>query len=161
MKHYYWNEVYPKMGESHMRLAMEVECLYATQYPFVDYGIDIGQMGDIDRGVQLKTMTRTDVDANPSKYSKEKLKKLEYRIAETKSRKSDFIPEKFHGKGPHGYMLKEWIKHKGPGGYHVNRTFDRCFRFYKDPKRHHKLSANMVERMQGGGPRIAGNAHYK
>lgn len=40
-KHLYWNEVYPKMGESHQRLAIEREHLYAADFPFVDYGLDI------------------------------------------------------------------------------------------------------------------------
>ncbi len=28
-KHLYWNEVYPKLGETHMRLALERELFYA------------------------------------------------------------------------------------------------------------------------------------
>ena len=37
-KHLYWEEVYPKLGESHMRLAMEAEALYARDFPFIEYG---------------------------------------------------------------------------------------------------------------------------
>jgi hypothetical protein len=37
-KHLYWTEVYPKLGPTHMRLAMEREFLYATEFPFVEYG---------------------------------------------------------------------------------------------------------------------------
>ena len=33
--------MYPKMGETHMRLALEREAIYAMDFPFVDYGIDI------------------------------------------------------------------------------------------------------------------------
>jgi hypothetical protein len=40
-KHLYWTEVYPRMGETHMRLAMEREFQYAKRFPFIDYGIDL------------------------------------------------------------------------------------------------------------------------
>jgi hypothetical protein len=40
----YWNEIYPKLGESHMRQALELEVSYAAQFPFVDYGIDLERM---------------------------------------------------------------------------------------------------------------------
>lgn len=29
-KFLYWEEVYPRMGETHMRLAMEMEAMYAA-----------------------------------------------------------------------------------------------------------------------------------
>ena len=34
----YWEEVYPKMGETHMRLAIEREAVYAAEFPFIEYG---------------------------------------------------------------------------------------------------------------------------
>jgi hypothetical protein len=37
-KYLYWHEVYPKMGETHMRLAIEREAIYAAEYPFIEYG---------------------------------------------------------------------------------------------------------------------------
>jgi hypothetical protein len=37
-KHLYWEEVYPRLGETHMRLSMEMEALYAAEYPFLTYG---------------------------------------------------------------------------------------------------------------------------
>jgi hypothetical protein len=40
-KHLYWEEIYPRLGETHMRLAMEEEALYASEYPFLEYGIDL------------------------------------------------------------------------------------------------------------------------
>jgi len=43
-KHLYWEEVYPRLGETHMRLAWEREFMYAMQFPFQDYGIDLEDM---------------------------------------------------------------------------------------------------------------------
>ena len=40
-KHLYWNEVYPRLGESHMRLAIEREAMYGAKFPFIDYGVDL------------------------------------------------------------------------------------------------------------------------
>lgn len=40
-KHLYWTEIYPKLGETHMRMAFERELMYAANFPFVDYGIDL------------------------------------------------------------------------------------------------------------------------
>lgn len=37
-KYLYWNEVYPRMGETHMRLAIEREAIYASNFPFIEYG---------------------------------------------------------------------------------------------------------------------------
>jgi hypothetical protein len=37
----YWEEIYPKLGESHMRLALEREAIYAANFPFIEYGIDL------------------------------------------------------------------------------------------------------------------------
>ena len=52
-KHLYWNEIYPKLGETHMRMALEREGYYAQDFPFVDYGIDIHTMAQLEKGIQL------------------------------------------------------------------------------------------------------------
>lgn len=40
-KHLYWEEVYPRLGEAHMKAAIETEAIYASKFPFVDYGADL------------------------------------------------------------------------------------------------------------------------
>jgi hypothetical protein len=50
-KHLYWNEVYPRLGETHMRFAILREAEYAAQYPFIDYGADIDIMAEMEKGV--------------------------------------------------------------------------------------------------------------
>jgi len=39
------------MGESHMRLAIEKEAMYAARFPFVDYGADVALMAELEKGV--------------------------------------------------------------------------------------------------------------
>lgn len=34
-----------------MRLAFEREILYATEFPFVDYGVDLEMMAEIEKGI--------------------------------------------------------------------------------------------------------------
>jgi len=43
-KHLYWEEVYPRLGETHMRAAIEREVMYAADFPFIDYGCDLHVM---------------------------------------------------------------------------------------------------------------------
>lgn len=50
-KYLFWEEVYPRMGESHMRLALEREAMYASKFPFVDYGCDVELMSELEKGV--------------------------------------------------------------------------------------------------------------
>jgi hypothetical protein len=64
-KHMYWNEVYPKMGESHMRLAIEREAMYAQDFPFVEYGQDLDVMAEYEKGVKVEQITRTEYDTDP------------------------------------------------------------------------------------------------
>ncbi len=40
--------MYPRLGESHMRLAIEREAHYAAVYPFVDYGSDLAIMSQLE-----------------------------------------------------------------------------------------------------------------
>ena len=43
-KHLYWEEIYPRLGETHMRAAFERELMYGAEFPFMDYGIDLKEM---------------------------------------------------------------------------------------------------------------------
>ena len=64
-KHMYWNEVYPKMGETHQRLAFEREAMYASEFPFIEYGQDLFIMAELDKGLHRERLTETDYDADP------------------------------------------------------------------------------------------------
>ena len=74
-KYLYWEEVYPRLGETHMRVAFEKEMLYARQFPFVDYGIDLQIMADMEKGVRLTKLsnvpTDTDLANKPQRLPKD------------------------------------------------------------------------------------------
>jgi hypothetical protein len=53
-KHLYWEEVYPRLGETHMRLAMEMEAQYAAEFPFLTYGQDIKTMAELEKGIYME-----------------------------------------------------------------------------------------------------------
>jgi hypothetical protein len=74
-KHLYWNEVYPKLGEAHMRLSMEREILYAVDFPFVDYGVDITLMAEMEKGYHQLKIKRSDVDSDPPEEVKLKIER--------------------------------------------------------------------------------------
>jgi len=61
-KHLYWEEVYPRLGETHMRLAWEREFMYAMQFPFQDYGIDLEDMAQQEKGLRVARLTQKPVD---------------------------------------------------------------------------------------------------
>jgi hypothetical protein len=52
-KYLYWEEIYPKLGESHMRLAIDREMSYASELPFIDYGIDLQEMAEFEKGILM------------------------------------------------------------------------------------------------------------
>lgn len=53
------------MGETHQRLAMEREILYASDFPFVDYGVDLTLMSEMEKGIRMNKVRRSEIDANP------------------------------------------------------------------------------------------------
>lgn len=58
-REHFWKEVYPKIGETGLRLGLELEFTYAYDFPFVDYGKDLSWMTERERGVECFTMRRT------------------------------------------------------------------------------------------------------
>ena len=91
-KHLYWNEIYPKLGETHMRLALEREYMYAKEFPFVEYGLDLGIMGELEKGVKIESLSRTEYDSNPPADVKNKVNAY---MEKMRCRKSDRIPIEF------------------------------------------------------------------
>ena len=63
-KHLYWEEVYPRLGETHMRMAMEFEMLYAKEFPFVDYGIDLEVMAAMEKGIRITRLSNVPTDTD-------------------------------------------------------------------------------------------------
>lgn len=150
-RHLYWEEVYPKLGETHMRMALERELLYAQDFPFIDYGCDLRIMSEMEKGVQMAKIRRSDIDANPPESVK---RKIEESLAKMKAKKQDFIPEDFTGKGGKGYILKNWVIHRGYGAPIVSKRFRDVVRL-SGSSREHQLARRLKLRMQTGGPRYA------
>lgn len=118
-KYLYWEEIYPRLGETHMRMAMEEEMVYAKEFPFVDYGIDLKLMADLEKGVRMDKLsfvpTDTDKTNSPRKIPQSLKEDTEIYLQNTRPRKYDKIPIRFEGKGPGGYMLYDWVHHRGRG----------------------------------------------
>ena len=146
-KHLYWNEVYPKLGETHQRLALEREALYAKEFPFVDYGIDLKVMADMEKGIELRKIKRSDIDANPPQEMK---KKIEKRLQNVKSKTQDYIPIGFVGKGGKGYVLKEMVKHRGLGSPMVNKDFKDAVRLMGTENEHQFPKYKRMRAKMGG-----------
>ena len=66
-----------------MRLAFEREALYASTFPFVEYGLDLPIMAELDKGIKIKQIT------NPGKVEKEYVDNY---LRKLHSRKGDIIP---------------------------------------------------------------------
>ena len=48
-----------------MRMALEREAIYASEYPFVEYGLDLHVMAELEKGVKIEHISRTEYDAAP------------------------------------------------------------------------------------------------
>lgn len=59
-----------------MRLAMELEALYASDYPFINYGVDIATMAELEKGIRVERLTHYNVDSD-CKVGKEKIHEAE------------------------------------------------------------------------------------
>ena len=89
-----------------MRLAWEREFLYAREYPFVDYGIDLQEMAEQEEGVRVARLTVKPVDIRKGENENREIVDT---LKNQKSRSYDKVPEKFVGKGPAGYLLYDII----------------------------------------------------
>ena len=58
-RHLFWNYVYPKIGETGLRLAYKFEFQNAEKVPFCDYGLDIDRFGEFEGGVLCQDYQRT------------------------------------------------------------------------------------------------------
>jgi hypothetical protein len=117
----YWEEIYPRLGESHLRLGLEREAMYAAEFPFVDYGCDLQIMAELEKGMQMKKVMRT--NNTDAKLSEEKTKETNEYLAKMRSRQYDKVPVKFEGKGPRGYICYDIVNHRGASAPAVTREF--------------------------------------
>lgn len=46
-----------------MRQCIETEAMYASEYPFVDYGSDLTVMSELEKGVKIQKLKESPADA--------------------------------------------------------------------------------------------------
>lgn len=156
-KHLYWEEVYPKLGEQHLRASLELEVIYAQRYPFCDYGTDLNIMAELDKGVRITRLADTEGD---SKVTEQEQKEVDLYLARLPRRTYDKIPINFVGKGPGGYLLYDMTFHKTNRAAQVTQKFkDTVRRGYTDHSDHktgeHLAKRERIDRLKVGGPRFA------
>lgn len=94
-----------------MRIAIEREAMYASEYPFVDYGCDLTLMAEMEKGVKIERLHEGKHD-DAGKPNPEKMEEIEEYLSKMRPKTYDKIPEAFVGKGPNGYMLYDWAFHR-------------------------------------------------
>ena len=57
-REYFWNVVYPKMGETGLRLALELEFMAGEEDGFCDYGLDLAELERNQRGIRVYKLHR-------------------------------------------------------------------------------------------------------
>ena len=85
----YWNEVYPQLGETHQRLAIEKELFYAARWPTVHYGQDLERMGEYAKGMKVEVLTQSDYDTNPPEKDE---RIMAEKLSKIRSKKQDIVP---------------------------------------------------------------------
>jgi hypothetical protein len=149
MRDLFWREIYPKIGETGLRIRMEEGLRYAKRFAYIDYGKDLQHMAEREQGVFLQKIRRSEIDCRPSKEVEEKISPV---IRNIKPRAIDKIPVKFHGKGCSGYLIKDMVCRRGLGSKRVSFMFQK-FCMYKD-LHPHVLPEKVLVRKDLG-PRLA------
>ena len=138
----FWRDVYPKVGETGLKLLLEREIMYAHEFKFVDYGKDLFVMSQVEAGVELHKLDRTQVDTDPPKDVVENMSKV---LRNIKPKKMNLVPISFVGKGPHGYLIKEMIVNRGHGSKRVTQMFKKfCMYSEKSP---HLLTGSLGKKI--------------
>lgn len=132
--------------------------LYAREFPFVDYGIDLEVMAAMEKGVRITRLsnvpTDTDKTTGVQRLPKTIKEDTERVLTKMRPRQYDKIPIKFIGKGPGGYMLYDWVHHRGPGAPSLSQQARDLIR-YTGTKEEPRMNKEINKRMKLGGPRFA------
>jgi hypothetical protein len=75
-----------------MRIALECEVTYASNYPFVDYGTDLHIMAEMEKGVHIEKLMRSEADMKPHPT---KAKDVEKFLSKLRPRRYDKVPLEF------------------------------------------------------------------
>jgi len=64
-REHYWKEIYPKIGETGLRLGMMLEAAYLEDFTYCDYGLDLDSLAGKEQGIAELRITRSDFDRAP------------------------------------------------------------------------------------------------
>jgi len=145
----FWREFYPKIGESGLRRRIEQGYEYAKKFGYIDYGKDLEAMAEREQGIKLRKVNRGEIDCKPTKEVEEKVSEV---LKKIRPKAIDYIPTKFIGKGPSGYLIKDMIVKRGRGSKKVSLMF-RKYCYFKD--KHPNLLPENVLNKKELGPRVA------
>lgn len=127
--------------------------MYASEYPFIDYGVDLTTMADMEKGIKIERL-RDGRDLDDAIGPKER-DFIETYLSKIKCRKTDRIPIKFVGKGPGGYMLFDWVHHKGPSAPKASEKFKHVVYKQGTDREHLVPMQSHIQRSKIGGVRWA------
>ena len=137
---------------------MEAEMIYAHTFPFMDYGIDLELMAEMEKGVRITRLSNVPTDTalakGPQRIPSDLKEDTERYLEVQRPRRQDKIPTKFVGKGPAGYMLYDWVYHKGRGAPKLTQQAQDLIRYHGGPEEH-RVSKELNKRMELGGARFA------
>ena len=152
-RRHFYEEVKPRVDPITWKLGVEREFLYASLYPFLDFGIDLSMMSILEQGVPNIRLTQSHIDVNPSPAILEKIKR---KMETIKPLRRKAVVRCVVGKGPHAYKVKDLVTSYGNGRHTVSEMFKRvCMWGHSKP---HWLPQD-VEAKIGKGPRIASQGY--
>ena len=148
-RRHFYEEVQPRIDPITWKLGVEREFLYASQFPFVDYGIDLQAMAIFEKGLQTARLTRRMTDAEMPEEVKAKIRE---RLARVRPLPRKMVENYVVGKGPGAYKVKDYVVCRGNGRHSVSEMFKRVC-MWGDTKPH--WLPKKVEAKVNLGPRIA------
>jgi len=154
-RHIFWNEIYPRLGETALRMGTFIELLYGEQFGFRDYGLDLAQMSKHEKSLKLTEVSRQKADRDFEPVDKRRI--IEFYKQRRPNMKYTFIPERYEGKIPKGYIIKRLHVWKGNGRVRPTNAFMDSVR-YSSKEDRHLLADNIVKKLNLG-PKRASRGH--
>lgn len=124
-KEMFFKIMYPKLGETYARFAMDIERQYGDEFGFTDYGVDLEELAMHEQGAPSIVTGRTAVDKYPPKRIQ---KKIEKKLGSMKNKRVFEVPIRHQGNGPKGYLLQEVICRRGKNAVKPTKRMVRGLR---------------------------------
>ena len=129
-----------------------MEAHYAADFPFVDYGVDIPMMAELEKGVKVMKIKRSETDI--AKAGKPETNETEEYLALMKKKRYTKIPIGYAGRGPRGYLLYDMVYHRTRSAAQARQSFKDLVR-YSGTKQENLTKRRLIDRMRIAGPRFA------